>query len=396
MCVAVYSPKGVDAPTEEQIRKMFKKNPDGAGYAFEEGNTVHFKKGFMTVDDLLEDLGPLEKWKDRVLAMHFRIGTAGKNDQKTTHPFPLSNNFGELRKLEGEGPVLFHNGVISGFGGIIDPLASDTQDFVAGVASKLLMRPNLPSKVVQKAITSIIGSSRLLLMYGKGKAYTFGDWETKDGNLYSNLLWDVKEFPKTYSYPSSTYKYGQYYEEENDGPYISDYAWPSETHQWLQTNESRGEQIKKVATLCDDGTYSFVATPGLKWKCNENYTEWWTTIKGRQMKIDFEKEVAAEDELYSLYDTDYMAFEDPLEMEEWASAGIMFKDHTAELYGMKWYLDEVNCEAFTREGAKLLTECKDLKKALRMVELLGHLPQDEYEMRMMEQELKYKEKEACV
>ena len=92
MCVIAFSPKGNEAPTEKQIKEMFKKNPDGAGYAWDDGATVHFKKGFMNVDDLLEDLGPLEKWKDKNLAMHFRIGTAGKNDKKTTHPFPLTRN----------------------------------------------------------------------------------------------------------------------------------------------------------------------------------------------------------------------------------------------------------------------------------------------------------------
>ena len=152
MCVIAFSPKGKDMPTEAQIKSMFKKNPDGAGFAYEEGDTVKYKKGFMNVDDLLEELGPLDKWKDKNIAMHFRIGTAGKNDKKTTHPFPISNNFGELRKLQGEGPVLFHNGVISGLGGIIDPLASDTQDFVAGVASKMLTRPNKPTKVTEAVV----------------------------------------------------------------------------------------------------------------------------------------------------------------------------------------------------------------------------------------------------
>ena len=34
MCVIVFSPKGVDIPTEEQIKTMWEANPDGAGYAY--------------------------------------------------------------------------------------------------------------------------------------------------------------------------------------------------------------------------------------------------------------------------------------------------------------------------------------------------------------------------
>ena len=34
MCVIVFSPKGVAPPTDEQIKKMWEHNPDGAGYAY--------------------------------------------------------------------------------------------------------------------------------------------------------------------------------------------------------------------------------------------------------------------------------------------------------------------------------------------------------------------------
>ena len=132
MCVILLSEKGKDAPTEEQIKQAFRRNPDGAGFAYcdkSDGNKVKWEKGFMTVDSLLERLEPLEQWKDTTLAIHFRIGTAGKNDKATCHPFPISTVFGDLRKTSGEGAVLFHNGVLN-TGGWADPLSSDTQDFV--------------------------------------------------------------------------------------------------------------------------------------------------------------------------------------------------------------------------------------------------------------------------
>ena len=376
MCVIAFSPKGNDAPTEKQIKEMFKKNPDGAGYAWDDGTTVHFKKGFMNVDDLLEDLGPLEKWKDKNLAMHFRIGTAGKNDKKTTHPFPLTNNFGELRKLQGDGPVLFHNGVISGYGGITDPLASDTQDFVAGVASKLLTRPNTPSKITAKTIDTIIGSSRLLIMYGKNKAIKFGDWKEKDGNYYSNLLWEPYQYTYTPSY--STYN-GTYYDDTE--PKVSEYAWPSSYHQWIKVTPERGQQILARATAEEDEIYKFNSTQNLEWKTNEDYTEWWTTTLGRQLKLEYEGFYDKDPDSYAdLFETDYMPFDTEEEMAQWASQGTVFNDHTVEIYGVTWYMDDVTLEAFTENVAALLSYASDLAGALEVLKVTGHLPQDDDEL----------------
>ena len=387
MCVIAFSPKGNEAPTEEQIKEMFKKNPDGAGYAWDDGTTVHFKKGFMNVDDLLEDLGPLEKWKDKNLAMHFRIGTAGKNDKKTTHPFPLTNNFGELRKLQGDGPVLFHNGVISGYGGIIDPLASDTQDFVAGVASKLLTRPNTPSKITAKTIDTIIGSSRLLIMYGKNKVVKFGDWKEKDGNFYSNLLWEP------YKYTPTTYSYSYpYYDDEE--PKISEYAWPSEYHQWIKVTPERGQQILKQATLSENGTFKFWSTRDLEWEANEDFTEWWTTIKGKQLKLEFEED---DDQSYAdLFETDYMSFDTEEEMAQWISQGIVYTDHTVEMYGVIWYIDEETLEVFTENVAKILTCATDVAGALEVLKVTGHLPADDDELWEMACDNKMEDKLGAV
>ena len=376
MCVIAFSPKGNDAPTEKQIKEMFKKNPDGAGYAWDDGTTVHFKKGFMNVDDLLEDLGPLEKWKDKNFAIHFRIGTAGKNDKKTTHPFPLTNNFGELRKLQGDGPVLFHNGVISGYGGIIDPLASDTQDFVAGVASKLLTKPNTPSKITAKTIDTIIGSSRLLIIYGKNKAIKFGDWKEKDGNYYSNLLWEPYQYTYTPSY--STYN-GTYYDDIE--PKVSEYAWPSSYHQWIKVTPERGQQILAQATAEEDEIYKFNSTQNLEWKTNEDYTEWWTTTLGRQLKLEYEGFYDKDPDSYAdLFETDYMSFDTEEEMAQWASQGTVFNDHTVEIYGVTWYMDDVTLEAFTENVAALLSYTSDLTGALEVLKATGHLPQDDDEL----------------
>ena len=397
MCVIAFSPKGKDMPTEEQIKQMFKKNPDGAGFAYEEGNTVKFKKGFMNVDDLLEELGPLENWKNKNIAMHFRIGTAGKNDKKTTHPFPLSTSFGDLRKLEGEGPVLFHNGVISGLGGLIDPLASDTQDFVSGVASKLLTKPHKPSKITNKIVEEIIGASRLLLMYGKGKIIRFGEWKEKDGNLYSNLLW----IPSTYTYkPSSSY-YDFYDDDYNHHKghqyeqYENQWAWPTYDHQWIKVPEERGKLILQQAEWIN-GTNrcKFKTTNDLEWYTTEDLTQWWTTKAQDYMNSEnsYNEIEEEDDELYS----DYKFFNTFDEMEKWLSNAIILQDGTYEKNGKCWYADERNCEVFTKIGAEALTEVADVKAALDVCAKLGYLPIDEEELLEAEEILQEEKEKQCV
>ena len=212
MCVIAFSPKGVDIPTQKQIRDMWSHNPDGAGYAYvsKKGKVV-YRKGFMTVESLLKELEAPERFKNTNFAVHFRIGTSGKNDGATCHPFPLSTEFGELRKTEGEtDSVLFHNGVLSK-GGIANPLASDTQDFVIAMAP-LLNKYNR-SKTRDYFIGELTQGSRLLILYKNNAFKMYGDWQ-KDGDIWvSNLSYkyDYKWYGEGY-YGWHDY----YYDDEYD------------------------------------------------------------------------------------------------------------------------------------------------------------------------------------
>lgn len=213
MCVIAFSPKGTDIPTKQQIKKMWNKNPDGAGYAYvnKKGKVV-FKKGFMSLSDLMAELEAPERFKNTNFALHFRIGTSGKNDKETCHPFPVSNNFGDLRKTEGEADsVLFHNGILSE-GGITSPLASDTQDFV--VAMSPLLKKFNRSKARDFFIEELIEGNRVLVLYKNNAFKMFGKWE-KDGDIWvSNLSYQY-----SYSWYGSGY-YGWY--EYGYDPYEDD------------------------------------------------------------------------------------------------------------------------------------------------------------------------------
>lgn len=245
MCVIVLSEKGKQAPTEEQIKQMFRRNPDGAGFAYcdkSDHNKVKWEKGFMTVEELLERLKPLDQWTDTTLAIHFRIGTAGKNDKATCHPFPISTVFGDLRKTSGEGAVLFHNGVLD-TGGWADPLSSDTQDFV--IATAPLFRKYNKSVVRDKFIEEAVSGSRLLVMYDDNRVKLYGEWKKSDKGdlLVSNKLWENSYY--SYSYRPYGYSYGYNYDDYGYGSTTKATATPSTTPTTATTTDSVVKEITK-------------------------------------------------------------------------------------------------------------------------------------------------------
>lgn len=238
MCVIAFSPKGTDIPSKQQIKRMWEHNPDGAGYAYvnKKGKVV-YKKGFMTLDELMADLEAPERFKNTNFAIHFRIGTSGKNDKATCHPFPISNCFGDLRKTEGEADsVLFHNGVLSK-GGIVSPLASDTQDFV--VAMCPMFKKYNKSKARDFFIEELITGSRLLVLYKNNAFKMFGKWE-QDGDIWVSNL----NYKFSYDwYGSGYYGYTEYgYNSEGEFGELDNYDYDKET--WDKGwNKDKGEHL---------------------------------------------------------------------------------------------------------------------------------------------------------
>lgn len=196
MCVISYSPKHTDIPTTAQLTAMWEHNPDGAGYAYIDHHKVIYRKGFMTLRALLDELEPQRaSLKHKEFAVHFRITTAGKSDQYTTHPFPVTTQYHELRQTEGTTQaVLFHNGVLSD-GGLVDAHSSDTQDFTVAMAP--LLSHYTHSAARDYFVEELTQGSKLLILYGNGRVKRYGEWQ-KDGDL-----WVSNTYYKTYSsYPS--------------------------------------------------------------------------------------------------------------------------------------------------------------------------------------------------
>lgn len=249
MCVIAYAPKGVDIPTTEQLKAMWNTNPDGAGYAYEDNNHhIVYKKGFMTLESLLKDLENPERFKNTNFAIHFRIGTSGKNDARTCHPFPLSTTFGDLRETGGEeDAVLFHNGILSQ-GKESDPLASDTQDFVIAFAP--LLKKYSKSKTRDFFMEELVKGNRLLILYKNNKVKMYGQWE-KDGELYvSNTYYKWNSYATAHDDDNYDW-YADYYKDYEES--VISYA---KSRQASQTEEEKRQEADALFQYIIDEGYA--------------------------------------------------------------------------------------------------------------------------------------------
>lgn len=396
MCIIALKEPGVDMPTDEDIKYMFARNPHGAGFAIQgdlKGDgvfRVHYEKGFMNVDDLIKALGPKDKLKPFRVAIHCRIKTSGETDQATTHPFPLSSCYGDLRKTSGDGAVLFHNGVFSGLGGIINEKSSDTQDFVVGVAMRYLQNAKQPSKISQKIVEEIVSTNRVLVLYPKENfpLIKFGTWYEHNGIWYSNMNYrddTVKSEVTKYTDWRRYYGYDEeddYYYKSKDksgvdksrydydvyGANIAELAWPNRTDDWIRFTKKRFEAVKRAVleSFTDANGFVYVrfgASGEKQWILDEE------NLQIYEPSIYYDVMEALEAPLSPEETDDYIQFMDEEEMEDWLSyARRIGTSYMYEMDGKKYYIDIDNLEAYTDRGIRELFKPGDqghVRKYLR-------------------------------
>lgn len=190
MCVAVLKPAGADVPSLEILKKCWESNPDGAGLAISEDESVYYRKGFMTFS-ALEAFYNANNVGDRVsqaIAFHFRVGTHGLKDGGNTHPFPVSEDASVLRALEGRAPVMIaHNGVFSIPISIKD--VSDTGQFIANCAKTEAKDP----VAYWSEHATVTRNSRMIVIKPGNRFTLLGDWhssEKANGCFFSNTYWN--------------------------------------------------------------------------------------------------------------------------------------------------------------------------------------------------------------
>jgi len=221
MCIIAIKPQGAKLPTEDTLKTMFTRNPDGAGFMFPMNGRVEIRKGFMTyegfkqaLDNVVTHIG-----EDAPIVMHFRITTHGGTSPQNCHPFPLTKKVGEMKQLSCSASVgVAHNGIINIKTRATD--ISDTMEYISSVLAPVYRRNKKFWKTqrILNGIADTINGSRLAILTGAGEVIRIGKW-VQDGDLwYSNdgfkpydysrwsYLWDADVDDYYESYYGKDYK----------------------------------------------------------------------------------------------------------------------------------------------------------------------------------------------
>ena len=180
MCIILYKPIEALMPSMETIETCFDNNPDGAGLLIFEGYKATIEKGLMSFKALKKAIKSHKLDNNSHFAIHFRIATSGKINEKNCHPFPVSKNKKALQKLSGTtAQAIMHNGVI----GKGENDLSDTQVFTRDTLYKL--SPYLHDQQIRDHVEDLLINDRMLI-FSDSKIYLLNDWIIDQGIYYSN------------------------------------------------------------------------------------------------------------------------------------------------------------------------------------------------------------------
>lgn len=173
MCLAIVKPASVMVP-EAHLREGWRRNPDGAGYAFVHDGELQSRKGFMKLKEFLESYNKdVVAHADSPFLIHFRITSMGSTTEENTHPFKIDDG------------LLIHNGTLTGTGAVYGNGPSDTARFAEMFKSDLSFDFIAKHKAAWDAAVT---GSKLCILYKDARYQIInekdGRWE--DGVWYSN------------------------------------------------------------------------------------------------------------------------------------------------------------------------------------------------------------------
>lgn len=256
MCIIAAKAAGVPMPSRDTIRNMWDANRDGAGLMYVEKGQVRIEKGFMKYKDFTKVLDRLEKRLDLTatpVVMHFRITTHGGTKPENTHPFPISDNVGALKKLTVTTDVgVAHNGIIHS----VDPRKgiSDTMEYIASQLAPL--KKALPRFYENKNAMLLVKNaieSKMVFLTKDGKLYTIGDFTKDGGMLYSNTSY------KGYVSRFRNFTFGNYGLDEWETYTGYDYAGKTTHFDPKKSKITQPEAEIRNLMWLDDGDY--IITP---------------------------------------------------------------------------------------------------------------------------------------
>ena len=205
MCIAVFKPAGQKAPTFETLKQCFKRNPDGAGFMVAINDIVVIRKGFMTYKAFEEAYKAFFNGlqdTDYSIVYHFRIGTQGGNVPELTHPYPLTRDYAQMRKLESECEIgVAHNGIIrlTSEWGVKD--RNDSMTFIAQYLVDIINGNHYWSQKPEKVrlVNRLLGDgypNKLAVLSKTGYCALIGNWIKDNGIYYSNTSYEIPRVPK--------------------------------------------------------------------------------------------------------------------------------------------------------------------------------------------------------
>lgn len=289
MCIIACKPIGIDMPDTDTITNMWYSNPDGAGFMYNHDGRIHISKGYMELNKYLEAIDKLAKKIDLTrtgVVMHFRITTHGGTKPENTHPFPVSDSLPMLKKLNVSAKLgVAHNGIID-----ITTRSKDISDTMEYVMSQLApLSRALPKFYENKDAMLMVKNaidSKMAFLTPEGKIYTIGDFNSKNGILYSNhsyeAYWRSMRYGRFNTWDEDTNSWDTYSYDNWGGYTYSGHALPETagakkdadgddivTRLLMPVSEVEGAFIKDTR---DGGVYE---DNGYEWYMDSSGSTWW-------------------------------------------------------------------------------------------------------------------------
>jgi predicted glutamine amidotransferase len=211
MCIIIVKDKNIAFPDDKILEVCFKNNPDGAGFMVAIGGRVEIHKGFLQYPDFIRALYSVRaRTGDNVpYVLHFRITTQAGVKASCTHPFPISRDMDDLKKIKCACALgMAHNGILSLTSHYDKKIEhNDTMEYITSVLAKLIKCNDFYNDSDIMDIIKITSKgSRFAFLSGDGTITMVGNGWQKIGDIYySNESYLERQIITT-----GYYKYGDY------------------------------------------------------------------------------------------------------------------------------------------------------------------------------------------
>jgi predicted glutamine amidotransferase len=235
----VYKPTTAKMPSKRTLQKCWDNNRDGAGYMFPSNGNVVIKKGFMKFKDFYANLqNDLKRYGEFTpFVLHFRIQTQGGVNPQYTHPFPLSADMDDLKKLRVKTDIgIAHNGIIDLTSSLYSKTVtySDTMKFITDYLTLIIHDKDYYKDIDKLTLIERLIESKMAIMDGDGHTELIGFFIEDNGCYYSNIYYKDSRYTKVEKTPVKTTEnkvlthkdiidgYGEWIYDEDDNVYYFD------------------------------------------------------------------------------------------------------------------------------------------------------------------------------